>query len=290
VSSRSPLIDTRWGDLDFQPFFLYHGSFSEREPGLEERLAAREMSDPGGDLYVRPEKRELFYQGRAKKLYLTDRPEFIIQEFSDHSTLPDGKIKATIKNKGTLNNQISSYLFEYLAGYHIPTHFVQQLSDSEMLVKRLEIIPFDVVVRNTVSGSLSEYYGMKEGIDLPHPIFEHYLRTDHVRAPLLNEYHILAMGLATPEELRLINRIASKVNVVLKSFFERRSLKLIDSTLEFGRHNGQVLLGDEISPDSCRFLDKKTNKKLDAEQVREDSDGIRGVYEEIRNRVFAKVA
>jgi phosphoribosylaminoimidazole-succinocarboxamide synthase len=290
VSSNSPPIDTLWANLDFQPFFLYHGSFSEREPGLEERLVPREISNPGGDLYVRPEKRELFYQGRAKRLYLTDKQELIIQEFSDHSTLPDGKTRATIKNKGALSNQISSYLFEYLAGYHIPTHFVQQLSDSEMLVKRLEIIPFDVVVRNTVSGSLSEYYGMKEGMDLPHPIFEHYLRTDHVRAPLLNEYHILAMGLATPEELKLINRMASKVNVVLKSFFERRSLKLIDSRLRFGRHNGQVLLGDEISPDSCRLWDAKKNKKLDPEPIREDLEGVRGVYEEIRSRVFAEVA
>jgi phosphoribosylaminoimidazole-succinocarboxamide synthase len=238
---------------------------------------------------VRVEKRELFYQGRAKRLYATDRPDFIVQEFSDHSTSPDGK-KASIEDKCTLNNQISSYLFEYLEGYHIPTHFVQQLSISEMLVKRLEIIPFDVVVRNTVSGSLSEHYGMKEGIDLSHPIFEHYLRVDHLPAPLLNEYHIFAMGLATPDELKLINRIASKVNVVLKSFFERRGLKLIDCTLAFGRHNGQIMLGDEISPDSCRFWDTKTNKKLNPEQVREDLDGVHGVYEEVRNRVFAKVA
>ena len=239
---------------------------------------------------VRPERRELIYEGRAKKLYQTDRPELIVQEFRDDSISPDGKKKAKIKNKGTLNNQISSCLFEYLQGFHIPTHFVQQLSGSEMLVKRLEIIPFDVVVRNTVSGSLSEYYGMKEGIDLPHPILEHYLRVDHLRAPLLNEYHILAMGLATPEELKLINRIASKVNVVLKSFFERWNLKLIDLTLMFGRHDGQILVGDEISLDSCRFWDSKTNKKLDPERVREDLDGVREVYEEVRNRVFAKVA
>jgi phosphoribosylaminoimidazole-succinocarboxamide synthase len=238
---------------------------------------------------VRAEKRELFYQGKAKRLYLTDRPELIIQEFSSHSTSPDGN-KASNEDKGILNNQISSYLFEYLAGYHIPTHFVQQLSDSEMLVKRLEIIPFDVVVRNTVSGSLSEHYGMKEGIDLPHPIFEHYLKVDHLQFPLLNEYHILAMGLAAPDEMKLVNRIASKVNVVLKSFFQRRGLKLIDCTLEFGRHNGQIMLGDEISPDSCRFWDTKTNKKLNLEQVREDLDGAHGVHEEVRNRVFAKVA
>jgi phosphoribosylaminoimidazole-succinocarboxamide synthase len=232
----------------------------------------------------------LIYEGRAKRLYQTDRSELIVQEFRDDSFSPDGKKKAKVKNKGTLNNQISSYLFEYLQGFHIPTHFVQQLSDSEMLVKRLEIIPFNVVVRNAVSGSLSECYGMKEGLDLLHPIFQQYLRVDHLRAPLLNEYHSLAMGLATPEELKLINRMASKVNVVLKSFFVRRNLKLIDLTLRFGRHDGQILVGDEISPDSCRFWDSKTNKKLDPERVREDLDGVRDVCEEVRNRVFAKAA
>jgi phosphoribosylaminoimidazole-succinocarboxamide synthase len=235
------------------------------------------------------EKRELIYEGRAKKLYQTERPELIVQEFSDDASFFDGKKKAKVKNKGALNNQISSYLFEYLEGYHIPTHFVQQLSECEMLVKRLEIIPFEVVARNTASGSLSASYGLKDGIDLPHAILEHYLKGDHLPRPLLNEYHVLAMGLATPEELKLVNRMASKVNVVLKSFFERRSLKLVDFTLEFGRQSGKILLGDEISPDTCRLWDTKTGKKFDVEHPEQDLDGVRGIYEEIRDRVFTKV-
>ena len=239
---------------------------------------------------MRTEKRELIYEGRAKKLYRTDRPDLIVQEFGDDATALDGKKKTKVKDKGALNNQISSYLFEYLEGYHIPTHFVQQISDCEMLVKRLEVIPINVIIRNTAAGTLSTHYGMKEGIDLPHPILEHYLKSNHFPPPLLNEYHILVMGLATPEELKLINRMASKVNVVLKSFFERRGLRLVDFTLEFGRHNGQILLGDEISPDTCRLWDRKTDKRLDGERNRQDVDGLREVYEEIRNRVFTKVA
>lgn len=236
------------------------------------------------------EKRELIYEGRAKKLYQTERPELIVQEFSDNADLLEGKKKAKVKNKGALNNQISSYLFEYLEGYHIPTHFVRQLSDCEMLVKRLEVIPFEVVVRNTASGSLSASYGMKDGVDLPHAILEHYLKSDHLPPTLLNEYHVLAMGLATPEELKLINRMTSKTNVVLKSFFERRNLKLVDLTLEFGRHNGQILLGDEISPDTCRLWDTKTNKRFDFDPSKQDLEGMHGMYEEVRDRVFTKVA
>jgi len=236
------------------------------------------------------EKRQLIYEGRAKRLYQTERPELIVQEFSDEASFSGGKKRVMVKNKGALNNQISSYLFEYLEGYHIPTHFVQQLSDCEMLVKRLEIIPFKVTARNTAAGSLSAFYGLKDGIDLPHAILEHYLKSDHLPQPLLNEYHVLAMGLATPEELKLINRMASKVNVVLKSFFERRNLKLVDFTLEFGRQSGKVLLGDEISPDTCRLWDTKTNKKFDVERSQQDLDGVRGMYEEIRDRVLTKVA
>ena len=159
-----------------------------------------------------------------------------------------------------------------------------------MLVKRLEIISLEVVIRNVAAGSLTTQYGMKEGLDLLHPILEHYMKSDHLPPPLLNEYHILVMGLATPEEIKLVNRIATKVNVVLRSFFERRNLKLLDFALEFGRHRGKILLGDEISPDTCRLWDSRTNKKLDADHFRQDSDSMREAYEEIRNRVFTKVA
>lgn len=243
-----------------------------------------------GHREVRLEKRELIYEGSAKRLYQTDRADLIVQEFNDEATTFNGKKRAKIKNKGIVSNQISSFLFEYLHGYHIPTHFVQQLSDYAMLVKRLEIIPIQVVIRNTAAGTLCTQYGMKEGLDLPHPIFEHYLKLDRSERPLLNEYHVFAIGLATPEELKLLNRMASKVNVVLKSFFERRGIRLVDCRLEFGRHNGQILLGDEISPDTCRLWDSKTNKKLEAHRFEQDFEGLSEAYEEIRNRVLAKVA
>jgi phosphoribosylaminoimidazole-succinocarboxamide synthase len=239
---------------------------------------------------VTREKRELMYEGSAKRLYQTDKSEFIIQEFHDGPFLPDGKKSATFKNKGALNNKISSFLFEYLEGYHIPTHFVEQLSESEMLVKRLDILPFEVVVRNMAAGNFSTQYGIKEGVDLPHPVIEHYLKSNRALRPLMNEYHIFAIGLATPEELKLVNRVATKVNVVLRSFFERRGIRLVDCTLEFGRHNGQILLGDEVSPDTCRLWDTKTQKKLNGERVREDPAALEAVYEEIRNRVFMKIA
>lgn len=232
----------------------------------------------------------MIYEGSAKRLYQTDKPDLIIQEFRDDAPALDGKKKAKIRNKGAINNAISSYLFEYLEGFHIPTHFVRQISDCEMLIKRLEVFPLELVARNIASGNLCTQYGLKEGTELPHPILEHYLKTDRGNRPLLNEYHVFAIGLATPDELRLLNRLTSKVNVVLKSFFARRGIKLIDVTLEFGRHKGQVLLGDEISPDTCHLWDGKTNRKLDLDFFRQDSDDARVAYEDLRNRVCAKVA
>ena len=239
---------------------------------------------------MKQEIREMIYKGSAKRLYETDKAEFIIQEFKDDTSLVNGKKKAKVRNKGAFNNEISSYIFEYLAGFHIPTHYVRHLSNCEMLVKRLEIFPLELVVRNVAAGSFCEQLGMKEGLDLPHPIIEHYLKTNRSVHPMVNEFHILALGIASPEELRQLNRLASKVNVVLKSFFGRREIKLVDLTLEFGRHNGLILLGDEITPDTCRLWDRKTNKKLSAEHFRQDVEAMSGVYEEIRNRVCTKVA
>ncbi len=238
----------------------------------------------------RHDRKELINEGKAKRLYQIDKPDLLIQEFKDDATAFNGKKRGKIKDKGALNNEISSFLFEYLEGYHIPTHFVKKLSDSEMLVKKLEVIPLEVVVRNIAAGSLCKRYGVKEGLELQYPIIEHYLKSDQLGDPPLNEYHIYAFCLALPEELKTVNRMASKVNAVLKSFFERRGIKLVDFKLEFGRHKGQILLGDEISPDTCRFWDTQTDKKLDKDRFRQDLGDSREAYVEIRDRVCKKVA
>jgi phosphoribosylaminoimidazole-succinocarboxamide synthase len=232
------------------------------------------------------EKKELLYEGKAKRLYATDNANLLIQEFKDDATAFDGAKKGKIPNKGEINNNISSYLFEYLESYHIPTHFVRKLTPTEMLVKRLTIIPIEVVVRNVATGSLTRRYGTPEGTVLEYPILEHYLKDDKLGDPLINEFHAYAFGLATPEEMRAISRVASKVNAILKSFFDRRGLTLVDFKLEFGKFNDSILLGDEISPDTCRIWDKKTNKKLDKDRFRHDLGGVEKAYRELEERLL----
>ena len=231
------------------------------------------------------EKKELLYEGKAKKLYLTDNPDQLIQEFKDDATAFDGKKKGKIKGKGAINCQISSFLFKYLDSYHVPNHFIEKISDNEMLVKRVEIIPIEVVMRNIASGSLTKRFGIKEGKVLEYPILEHYLKDDKRHDPFINEHHAYAFNYATPDEMKTIERISSKVNAILKSFFQRRGIKLVDFKLEFGRFKGKILLADEISPDTCRFWDAETNKKLDKDRFRQDLGEIEEAYQEILNRV-----
>ena len=232
------------------------------------------------------EKKELLYEGKAKRLYATDNNSLIIQEFKDDATAFNGAKKGKIPNKGEINNNISSFLFEYLDSYHIPTHFVRKLNATEMLVKKLTIIPIEVVVRNVATGSLTRRYGTPEGTVLEYPILEHYMKNDKLGDPLINEFHAYAFGLATPEEMRAISRVASKVNAILKSFFDRRGLTLVDFKLEFGKFNDSILLGDEISPDTCRIWDKKTNKKLDKDRFRHDLGGVEKAYRELEERLL----
>lgn len=234
------------------------------------------------------EKKELLYEGKAKRLYTTDKENLLIQEFKDDATAFDGAKKGKIPHKGEINNSISSFLFEYLDSYHIPTHFVRKLSATEMLVKQLTIIPIEVVIRNVATGSLTRRYEIPEGTVLEYPILEHYLKNDKLGDPLINEYHAYAFGLATPEEMRSISRVASKVNAILKSFFDRRGLILVDFKLEFGKFNDGIMLGDEISPDTCRIWDKKTNKKLDKDRFRHDLGGVEKAYRELEERVLSR--
>lgn len=232
------------------------------------------------------EKKELLYEGKAKKIFLTSDEGVVIQQFKDDATAFDGQKKGSIQRKGEINNSISSFLFEYLENYHIPTHFIQKLSQTEMLVKRVDIIPIEIVMRNVAAGSLSARYKIPEGTVMEYPILEHYLKDDDLHDPMINEYHAYAFGHANPEEMKAIGRIASKVNAILKSFFDRRNLLLVDFKMEFGKRGHEILLADEISPDTCRIWDKKTHKKLDKDRFRHDMGGVEKAYQELRDRII----
>lgn len=232
------------------------------------------------------EKKELLYEGKAKKIFLTSDEGVVIQQFKDDATAFDGQKRGSIQRKGEINNAISSFLFEYLENYHIPTHFIQKLSPNEMLVKRVDIIPIEIVMRNVAAGSLSARYKIPEGTVMEYPILEHYLKDDDLHDPMINEYHAYAFGHANPEEMKAIGRIASKVNAILKSFFDRRNLLLVDFKMEFGKRGHEILLADEISPDTCRIWDKKTHKKLDKDRFRHDMGGVEKAYQELRDRII----
>lgn len=239
---------------------------------------------------VSVKKKKKLYEGKAKILYETDNEEYLLQEFKDDATAFDGQKKGKIKGKGKVNNQISAQLFNYLENYHVPTHFVKVQSDNTMVVKRLEMIPVEVVVRNIATGSLVKRYGVEEGKELEYPVLEFYLKDDAKHDPMINEHHILAFGHASAEELKQIQRYAQKVNAILKSFFHRRNLALVDFKLEFGRTNaGKIVLADEISPDTCRLWDAGTGDKLDKDRFRQDLGNVEEAYEEVRKRVMNEV-
>ncbi len=231
------------------------------------------------------QKKELLYEGKAKKMYLSSEEGYLIQEFKDDATAFNGTKKGVIPHKGEINNAISSFLFEYLENYHIPTHFVEKLSSTEMLVRKLEIIPIEIVMRNVAAGSLCARYNIPEGTIMEYPVLEHYLKDDKLHDPMINEYHAYAFGHANPEEMHAISRIAAKVNAILKSFFDRRNLILVDFKMEFGKRGLEINLGDEISPDTCRIWDKRTHKKLDKDRFRHDMGGVEKAYAELRDRI-----
>ncbi len=232
------------------------------------------------------QKKELLYEGKAKKVFLTSEEDKLIQEFKDDATAFDGTKKGNISKKGEINNAISAFLFEYLENYHIPTHFLEKLSAREMLIRKLDIIPIEVVLRNIAAGSLCARYKIQEGEEMRYPILEYYLKNDELHDPMINEYHAYAFGYATPDETKVINRIASKVNAILKSFFDRRGLVLVDFKLEFGKAGTEIFLADEISPDTCRIWDKKTKKKMDKDRFRHDMGGVEKAYQELRDRII----
>ncbi len=231
-------------------------------------------------------KGELLYEGKAKKVFATDHPDLIIQEFKDDATAFNAQKKGQIQNKGVINNELASHFFQYLETFGIQTHFVEKPSEREMVCKRLEIIKIEVVMRNIAAGTLVKRYGFEEGVELPMPITELYLKNDALGDPLINDDHAIILNLATPEEITFLKQTAWKVNAILREYFLSKGLKLVDFKLEFGRHNGLILLGDEISPDTCRLWDKETNKKLDKDRFRFDLGEVEDAYCEVRNRVL----
>ena len=231
-------------------------------------------------------KGKLIYEGKAKKVFETDDKDLYIQEFKDDATAFDATKRGTIVGKGVVNNKVSAKLFELLESKGIETHFVKLLNDREMLIKRLEILLIEVTVRNVVAGGMAKLLGMEEGIVLKEPVLEYHYKSDPLHDPLINEYHIKTMGLASDDELCMISERSFEINDILKDFFTKRDIDLIDFKLEFGRHKDKVLLGDEISPDTCRLWEKGTKKKLDKDRFRRDLGGIEEAYQEVLKRTI----
>jgi phosphoribosylaminoimidazole-succinocarboxamide synthase len=232
------------------------------------------------------EKREQLYEGKAKKVYATDDPERYIVSYKDDATAFDGRKKGTIADKGVVNNTMSNILFALIEEKGVPTHFIEQLSDRETLVKAVTILPLEVIVRNVAAGHFSERYGVEEGTPLRRSALEFSYKRDDLGDPLMNDDHALALGLATEEEIAQVKEYAAKVNEVMKEFFADRGLKLIDFKIEFGKlKDGTVVLADEISPDTCRLWDAETNEKMDKDRFRRDLGNVEETYREVLDRV-----
>ena len=234
------------------------------------------------------EKKEQLYEGKAKKVFATDDPELLIVDYKDDATAFNGLKKGTIQGKGVINNHMSNCLMAKLEKEGVPTHYVKELSLRETLVKKVSIVPLEVIVRNIAAGSFSKRYGVEEGVVFDAPTIEFSYKNDALGDPLLNEYHALAMKLATPEEISAIKKYAFQVNETLKAFWKECGVTLVDFKLEFGRlADGTIVLADEISPDTCRLWDSKTGEKLDKDRFRRDLGGVEEAYAEIMRRLEA---
>jgi phosphoribosylaminoimidazole-succinocarboxamide synthase len=239
----------------------------------------------GTPVETTPQKLEMFYEGKAKKLYATSDPDLVIAYFKDDATAFNGKKRDTIEDKGVMNNRISELFFTMLEKNGVKTHFVRRLNDRETLCKRLQIIPVETVVRNLVAGSMAKRLGREEGERLKKPIVEYYYKSDALDDPLIIAQHAIAFGWATAEELKKIDQLALRVDELLSKFLDQRGVILVDFKLEFGRHHGEILLGDEICPDTCRFWDKATRQKLDKDRFRRDLGNVSEAYHEMLRRV-----
>ena len=236
------------------------------------------------------EKKEQLYEGKAKKVYATDDPELLIVSYKDDATAFNGKKKGTIAGKGVINNRMSNRLMAKLEKEGVPTHFVEELNDRETLVKKVKIVPLEVIVRNISTGSFSKRYGFPEGVVFDEPTVEYSYKNDELNDPLICDSHILAMKLTTKEELQTIRDYALRVNEVLKAFWLSCGVTLVDFKLEFGRlADGTIILADEISPDTSRLWDAATGKKLDKDRFRQDLGGVEDAYQEIMGRLEARL-
>jgi phosphoribosylaminoimidazole-succinocarboxamide synthase len=231
------------------------------------------------------EKLEMFYEGKAKKLYTTPDPDLVIAHFKDDATAFNAKKRGTIEDKGVINNRMSELFFGLLEKNGVKTHFIRRLNERDMLCKRLDIVPVETVVRNIVAGSMAKRLGREEGEDLKAPIVEYYYKSDPLDDPLIYAEHAILFGWATESELKTIHALALKVKDILRRFLDERGIILVDFKLEFGRHKGEILLGDEICPDTCRFWDKATRKKLDKDRFRRDLGDVEEAYHEMLRRV-----
>ena len=232
------------------------------------------------------EKIEMLYEGKAKKIYSTEDTDKVIVEYKDDATAFNGEKKGQISEKGKLNAKISTIFFELLEQKGIPTHLVEQLNETDVLTKKLDIILVEVVMRNIAAGSIAKRLGLEEGIELKKPVLEFYYKSDELGDPMINEYHIYAEELASKAELDTIKDLAFKINEILVEFLADKGIDLVDFKLEFGKGtDGKVYLGDEISPDTCRFWDSKTKKKLDKDRFRRDLGEVEGAYQEILKRL-----
>ena len=236
------------------------------------------------------ERRELLYEGKAKQVYRTADPDLLIQHFKDDATAFNAQKRGTITAKGIVNNRTSEVFFKLLEEQGVATHFVRRLSDRDMLIRACEIVKVEVVTRNIIAGSLAKRLGRPEGELLPEPVVEHYLKDDALGDPMINDWHIRVLRLATAPELQAINETALKVNAILREFLDARAIVLVDMKLEFGRHHGKILVADEICPDTCRFWDKSTGEKLDKDRFRRDLGGVEEAYQEAARRICGVAA
>ena len=233
------------------------------------------------------EKREMLYEGKAKKVFATEDPELLIVSYKDDATAFNGKKKGTITGNGAINNRVTNFMMQRLEEQGVPTHFVEELNDRETVVKKVEIVPLEVIIRNISAGSFAKRYGVEEGIPFENPTIEFSYKNDDLDDPLINEYHIQALKLATLEEVDTIKKMAFKVNDVMKAFFAQRNVDLVDFKLEFGKtSDGTIVLADEISPDTCRFWDSETHEKLDKDRFRRDLGNVEDAYDEMLKRII----
>jgi len=231
-------------------------------------------------------KGEQLYEGKAKKVYATNDPDLVIVDYKDDATAFNGEKKGTITGKGVINNKMTNYMFKLLENEGVPTHLVEEISDRETIVKKVEIVPLEVIVRNVAAGSFSKKLGIAEGTKLKQPTLEFSYKNDDLGDPFINKYYALGLDLATEEEIADITKYAFKVNDFMLGFFKKMNIDLIDFKIEFGRFHGKIILADEISPDTCRFWDSTTHEKLDKDRFRRDMGGVEEAYQEIMKRLM----